>query len=102
MVDDEPLPPKRRPGRPPGAKNKPRPGKKQKVQMMKMNLNLDPEDYARVQDIARLETMAKGRFVSVTALIRNAVNYIYKDEMLLREVFRFYRGRGSTGPRKRR
>jgi hypothetical protein len=77
-----PKPPKRPPGRP-----------KLPNAMIKINLYIEKQEYERLKEIARVESIAHGKPIGALFLIREAVNYIYRDEMRLRDMFRRYRTR---------
>lgn len=53
-----------------------------------LSIRFEEEEYARVKDIAALEAATTGHPVSIHGLIRDAVNFVYRDNERLRECFR--------------
>lgn len=55
--------------------------------------------YEILQEISRLESNNTGKIVSIQELIRNALDYVYRDNERLRECFR--RSRAHIVKRKK-
>lgn len=53
-----------------------------------VSIRIDEELYNRIQDIATMESMAKGKTVSTHELIRNALHFVYQDGERMRECFK--------------
>jgi hypothetical protein len=64
-----------------------------------IRLRVSKNCWALIQEIAHLESMHTGRFVTGQELIRLAIHYVYYDNERLREVFRRTR---STNPGQKR
>lgn len=53
-----------------------------------VSTRFEADDYQKVQDIAALKSIETGRKITAQELIREAVNYVYGDNEILRECFR--------------
>lgn len=53
-----------------------------------VSARIETSMYNMLVDIAALEALNSGRVVTVQELIRNALNYVYKDNERLRECFK--------------
>jgi hypothetical protein len=53
-----------------------------------MSTRLERNMYQQLQEIAALESSYSGRKVTVQDLVRNSLNFCYRDGERLREVFR--------------
>lgn len=65
-----------------------------------ISTRLEFEFHQQLKDIAALETSVTGKYISVQELIRDALNFVYKDGEKMRECFR--RSRMGKSNRKRR
>ncbi len=68
---------------------------------IKATILFDVEEYRMVKEIAELESYHRGKPIAIADLVRDAVNFVYRDGERLRECFRRSRA-GSAMKWKRK
>jgi hypothetical protein len=57
-------------------------------EIVETKVRFEKSDYVHLKEIAYVESLVTGKEVHISQLIRDAVNFVYKDGERMREVFR--------------